>query len=238
MFGRKKSPRKESPRGENREAQQRREEVKQIAKMLQPSPKELVSTPRAIVKYGSVNFAVVGDKKPRKFRFLFLFNNALLITKKISKSQFRLRYYIVLRHDHVVVDKGAAGNAQTKELCLVCPRMTFSFEVAEDQKEAWKEALEGSIRGRFDLFARGGPPPSVSPSDAPPAPPPPTPPNNGDDDDGASSPLPALPTPPEPRFSRNLGDFDLADFQGDDSAEDLSDEDHELGHSSDSVNFS
>ena len=113
--------------------------------------------------------------------------------------------------------------------------MTFSLAVPASEKEAWKEALEGSIRGRFDLFARGGPPPSVSPSDAPPAPPP-TPPGDSDADAPDEVHALPLPTPPEVGYSRNLGDFDLADFEGDDT--DCSDDEQELGKSSDSVSFS
>lgn len=53
---------------------------------------------------------IVNEKTKRKFRFLFLFNDVLLVTKREAAAQFRLRYYINLRNDHKIEEIEAEGN--------------------------------------------------------------------------------------------------------------------------------
>ena len=96
---------------------EREKQVRKIHNMLVPKPKELLKSPRLLVKfvlsnfcfkiiilinfkrYGNVHMKPVGSKTERKPRFLFLFHDALLITKREGNKQFRLRYFICLSNE-------------------------------------------------------------------------------------------------------------------------------------------
>lgn len=163
---------------------------------------------------------VIKGKKPRKLRFLFLFNDVLLITKRESKSSFRLRFYISLRSSHKVQDIKGEGKYAGKdkitllvcsnrilgELQLICPKKSFSFIAKnQQQKREWIEALTGSIEGKFDLYSKR---------------PPDTPPTEKKNDTEFKKEEPTVETKTEIQIEEkqtfNFGSFDISDFMDDD----------------------
>mmetsp|Transcript_18434 Transcript_18434/g.23360 ORF Transcript_18434/g.23360 Transcript_18434/m.23360 type:complete len:294 (-) Transcript_18434:53-934(-) len=201
----KKSAPRQEPMDERDRQIEREKQVRQIHKMLVPRPKELLMSPRAIVKYGTVSMKVIKGKKPRKLRFLFLFNDVLLITKRESKSSFRLRFYISLRSSHKVQDIKGEGK-YAGELQLICPKKSFSFIAKnQQQKREWIEALTGSIEGKFDLYSKR---------------PPDTPPTEKKNDTKVEKEEPTVETKTEIQIEEkqtfNFGSFDISDFMDDD----------------------
>jgi hypothetical protein len=72
--------------------------VQSVYDRLKPKPPELLQNPRReFVREGSVQMWSDPERK-FKNRHLFLFNDVLLIAKKMSPKSFKLRVYVTFKY--------------------------------------------------------------------------------------------------------------------------------------------
>merc|ERR1712137_101389 len=120
--------------------------AEQVYKMLYPSPKELLLTPRVLVKTGMVLFIVTG-RAERKPRYLFLFNDVLLVTRREGKKEFRLRFYIYLTSKTFCEQEPKSDVAvvvrTSKKTCQFICKST-------QERDEWLQSIQGSLEGKYD----------------------------------------------------------------------------------------
>lgn len=128
----------------------REEEMLAIYKMLTPRPKELLLSPRQVVKRGYIKLQRPG-KRTAKDRYLFLFNDVLLITKREKKKRFWLKTYIRLQNKLALEDKETTMSPNV-EFHLKSARCTFFFFAnSPAAKQEWVAALRACFAGDYDL---------------------------------------------------------------------------------------
>ncbi len=82
--------------------------VQQVFEKLKPRPPELLTNPRReYIREGAVQMWSDAERK-FKNRYLFLFNDVLLITKKMSQKSYKLRVYITFKPT-ICVESGGVG---------------------------------------------------------------------------------------------------------------------------------
>eukprot|EP01096_Ripella_sp_DP13-Kostka_P001293 TRINITY_DN11537_c0_g1_i1.p1 TRINITY_DN11537_c0_g1~~TRINITY_DN11537_c0_g1_i1.p1 ORF type:complete len:236 (-),score=111.08 TRINITY_DN11537_c0_g1_i1:10-717(-) len=152
----------------------REEAVLRVFKSLTPKPKELLLSPRNFVREGKIKIRSGKTKKPR---YLFLFNDVLLISKKetsLGSTKYWLRVYARLRSDLRFEEPQSSPNPDL-EFLLVAPKKTYTM-VAESPaaKKEWLQLFERCLAGEFDptkqVIVREESSSSGPPSDAPPTP--------------------------------------------------------------------
>jgi hypothetical protein len=121
----------------------------EIYRMLEPKPKELLENPnRSFVKEGPVILWNDLERK-KKDRWFFMFNDTLLIAKRLNgaKPKYRLRVYITLRPQVKVVD--VKDSNDPCEFRIVAPTKTFVlFGRTREEKLKWIRWINNTIDKR------------------------------------------------------------------------------------------
>jgi hypothetical protein len=121
----------------------------EIYRMLEPKPKELLENPnRSFVKQGPVILWNDLERK-KKDRWFFMFNDTLLIAKRLNgaKPKYRLRVYITLRPQVKVVD--VKDSNDPCEFRIVAPTKTFVlFGRTREEKLKWIRWINNTIDKR------------------------------------------------------------------------------------------
>jgi len=121
------------------------ERVWEIYKKLRPKPEDLPSPARFFVRKGKGWFKFE-QKKKRKKRHFFLFNDVLLICRKDGPSRYFLRIYITLRAQGVAVEP-VVGLDYTLRLKTRMQNFMIYFQ-ARDTFDFWMNELQLSITGK------------------------------------------------------------------------------------------
>jgi len=126
-------------------------EVQRVYNMLNPKPKELLQRAgeRTFVNEGEVG--IFNNKERRtKRRYLFLFNDVLLVTKKEGKRSFWLKVYISLRSPNVKIEDVPDSATKYKvEFRLYAPKKTIIlFTQTEEQKLRWLKEIGQCIENQ------------------------------------------------------------------------------------------
>merc|ERR1711988_1861481 len=114
-----------------------------IYDMLTPKPKELLGRPRRLLREGTV---AIWDESERmkKERYLFLFNDVLLITKKEGRRDYWLKVYISLRSEIIVEDVRESPT----EFRIYAPKKTFIiFGINPQARDMWVKELQRCGKG-------------------------------------------------------------------------------------------
>jgi len=144
-------------------------EVQRVYDMLTPKPKELLANAgnRRFINEGEVG--VFNHKERRtKRRYLYLFNDVLLVTKKEGKRTYWLKIYISLRSSSIrVEDVPDSATRHKVEFRIYAPKKTIIlFTQTEEQKLRWikeiRTCIEKQREGGND--SQNSASPSASPS--------------------------------------------------------------------------
>jgi len=125
--------------------------VQQIYTQLNPKPQSLVKEGRFFVREGYLRMWK-DDKQKYKKRYLFLFNDLILICKKESKlssnKKFWLRIQVSLRSGHAGVEDVKSHN---NDFLLHVKRRSFRFQCdSENLKNNWMEDLTKACAHEHD----------------------------------------------------------------------------------------
>jgi hypothetical protein len=91
-------------------------DTEKLYRMLQPSPKFLISRPRQLIRHGElVYFSInTNSKKPRYF---WLLNDCLLVTKRMGSQRFQLQIVVHFSPGIKVVTLPESSNNEFRLLC-------------------------------------------------------------------------------------------------------------------------
>jgi hypothetical protein len=91
-------------------------DAEKLYRMLQPGPKFLIARQRQLVRHGELMYFSVNtmSKKPRYF---WLFNDCLLITKRMGVQKFQLQVVIHFSSGMKVVTMPDSPNHEFRLLC-------------------------------------------------------------------------------------------------------------------------
>jgi len=114
--------------------------------MLEPKPPELLTPGRKFLKEGLVHHYNPKHKK-KKPRYIFLFNDCLLLTKKEGEKKHWLRFFVSLKSGLKVEDVlDSIHNPPDVEFRIYAPRKTIIlFASSAKNKQDWLDAIRGCI---------------------------------------------------------------------------------------------
>merc|ERR1712137_377886 len=143
-------------------------EVQRVYDLLNPKPKELLQNAgeRRFISEGEVG--VFNHKERRtKRRYLYLFNDVLLVTKKEGKKSYWLKIFITLGPSLRVEDVPDTATKYKVEFRIYALKKTIiMFTRTEDEKHRWLEMIRDCINNKKDDDA----PPAYTPDEIAPAP--------------------------------------------------------------------
>lgn len=100
-------------------------DVEAVYRMLYPKPKPLLQYCKELVRHGELIY-YSPNTNSTKPRYFFLFDTALLLTKRTGKKRYWLKIYVHLRHGVTLVDNGPTDtqfrfsiSLPSLRLCLV-----------------------------------------------------------------------------------------------------------------------
>eukprot|EP01119_Soliformovum_irregulare_P013697 TRINITY_DN366_c0_g4_i1.p1 TRINITY_DN366_c0_g4~~TRINITY_DN366_c0_g4_i1.p1 ORF type:complete len:266 (-),score=49.15 TRINITY_DN366_c0_g4_i1:46-771(-) len=112
--------------------------------MVHPKVQEIVAPGRVLVKEGPL-MCLDETTRRKKMRYLFLFNDILLITKKEGPRRFWIRILANLRGPGVHTE----SFGEWSDFRLMCPKRNFLFSPANhEERDEWKAAIDSSITGK------------------------------------------------------------------------------------------
>mmetsp|Transcript_34295 Transcript_34295/g.58726 ORF Transcript_34295/g.58726 Transcript_34295/m.58726 type:complete len:371 (+) Transcript_34295:40-1152(+) len=133
-------------------------EVQRIYDVLTPKPKELLAnaSTRRFIKEGEVGVFNHKERRTKK-RYLFLFNDILLITKKEGKKSYWLKIFISLKSNLRIEDVPDSATRYKVEFRIYAPKKTIIlFTAAEEEKIRWikeiRECIENSTGKKSATF--------------------------------------------------------------------------------------
>ncbi len=97
-------------------------DLETVYRMLYPKPKPLLQYCRQLIRHGELIY-FSPNTNSTKPRYFFLFDTALLLTKRTGKKRYWLKIYIHLRHGVQLIDNGG-NDTQFRYSCAV---FTFSL---------------------------------------------------------------------------------------------------------------
>jgi len=181
-------------------------EVQQIYEMLTPKPKELITNAysRRFIRQGEVGVYNQNERVTKR-RYLFLFNDVLLITKQEAKKSFWLKVFISLRSNLNVEDVPDSTTKHKVEFRIYAPKRTFIlFTRTVEEKHMWLREIRsavsvlagGETRDAFGYSVQN-PTPTFSAPEA------------------SSTPLPTQIQPAQPTFqiSGDIGTIEIPGFE-------------------------
>lgn len=115
--------------------------------MLTPKPKELITNAysRRFLRQGEVGVYNQNERVTKR-RYLFLFNDVLLVTKQEAKKSFWLKVYISLRSNLNVEDVPDSTTKHKVEFRIYAPKRTFIlFTRTVEEKQMWIREIKGAI---------------------------------------------------------------------------------------------
>merc|ERR1712130_983453 len=127
-------------------------EVQRVYDLLNPKPKELLNNAgeRRFISEGEIG--VFNHKERRtKRRYLYLFNDVLLITKKEGKKSYWLKIYISLGPTLRVEDVPDTATKYKVEFRIYALKKTIIlFTRTEDEKHRWLQMIRDCIANKKD----------------------------------------------------------------------------------------
>merc|ERR1712110_121943 len=127
-------------------------EVQRVYDLLNPKPKELLHNAgeRRFISEGEIG--VFNHKERRtKRRYLYLFNDVLLVTKKEGKKSYWLKIYISLGPSLRVEDVPDTATKYKVEFRIYALKKTIIlFTRTEDEKHRWLQLLRDCIANKKD----------------------------------------------------------------------------------------
>eukprot|EP01121_Diplochlamys_sp_Union-15-3_P011194 TRINITY_DN3214_c0_g1_i1.p1 TRINITY_DN3214_c0_g1~~TRINITY_DN3214_c0_g1_i1.p1 ORF type:complete len:197 (-),score=33.17 TRINITY_DN3214_c0_g1_i1:471-1061(-) len=128
--------------------------VYEIYESLTPRPKNFLIPTRFFVREGPI--LLWNDKEKRKKkRYLFLFNDTLLITKPEGKRKYWLRVLIALSSGTTQAQDTDYVGGDYPEFRLHCRTRAFAFfTVSLTEKQIWIQDINAAIKGEHDARLR------------------------------------------------------------------------------------
>jgi len=127
-------------------------EVQRVYDLLSPKPKELLQNAgeRRFISEGEIG--VFNHKERRtKRRYLYLFNDVLLITKKEGKKSYWLKIFISLGPSLRVEDVPDTATKYKVEFRIYALKKTIIlFSRTEDEKHRWLQLIRDCIANKKD----------------------------------------------------------------------------------------
>lgn len=105
-------------------------DAEKLQSMLQPKPKFLVARPRQLIRHGELEYFSINTMS-RKPRYFWLFEDCLLVTKRLGTHKFQLQIVVHFSPGIKVV---TLPDSPDWEFRLLCPE-----QVAPLHRSPWRQ---------------------------------------------------------------------------------------------------